>query len=547
MANVLVVDDDPINREFLRTLLGYRGHRVTEAGDGDSALALASRELPDAVITDVLMPGLDGYELARTLRAAPTTSAIPIAFSTAHYDRSEIQPLARACGVQGVIFKPARPKAVFAVVDVLLAATGEPAAGSAAARGADDFADRHRQALKAKLLAKSEALAELMDRLAETQRMTHSGTWDLDPGSGLITLSPSLSALLGLPATTVTREQMWHRVHPDDVPRAAAAAQETARTGKQQVVEVRVAGLDGVVHELVVSCRATEGAAPHHGLWGVAQDITEIRDRERAALREQWERYTERRVIDSFRRAMLPTDLPAVPGVDLAAVHRVAPDRVDIGGDWHDGFPVAGGRVLLSVGRVAGHSQPAAAVMGSVRAVLRASAIEDPDPVGVLTRLNRFVAANYRDTTFATAVVALFDPATGVLHYANAGHPAPLIAMADPHGAEPQVLALAGRGPALGIFPDARFAGDTLAMPPVAALCLYTDGLTDRHRDPLPAAGHRLAQAAAGAFGLVTSGQRQPVPAARRLAEQLVTEMLGGEPPDGDATLAVLWPAYALR
>ncbi|GLI02511.1 SpoIIE family protein phosphatase [Phytohabitans aurantiacus] len=536
MATLLVVDDDPINREFLRTLLGYRGHEVREAGDGDSALALASRELPDAVITDVLMPGLDGYELARTLRAAPPTSTIPIAFSTAHYDRQEIQPLAKACGVQGVIFKPTRPKAVFAVVDALLSGPGS------AGTGEEDFADRHRQALKAKLLAKSEALAELMDRLAETQRMTHSGTWDLDPRTGLITLSPSLSALLGMPATTVTREQMWHRVHPDDVPRAAAAAEETARTGKQQVVEVRVAGLDGIVHELVVSCRAADGAAPRHGLWGVAQDITELRDRERAVLREQWERYTERRVIDSFRRAMLPSDLPAVTGVDMAAVHRVAPDRVDIGGDWHDGFPVAGGRMLLSVGRVAGHSQPAAAVMGSVRAVLRASAIEDPDPVGVLARLNRFVAQNYRDTTFATAVVALYSPATGALHYANAGHPVPLIAMADPHSAEPQVLALAGRGPALGIFPEARFAGDTLTMPPHAALCLYTDGLTDRHRDPLPTAGHRLAQAAARAFGLVTGGQRQPVPAARRLAEQLVAEMLGGEPPDGDATLAVLWP-----
>lgn len=541
MATLLVVDDDPINREFLRTLLGYRGHQVTEAGDGDSGLALANKELPDAVITDVLMPGLDGYELARTLRAAPSTSAIPIAFSTAHYDRREIQPLARACGVQGVIFKPARPKAVFAVVDVLLRGASERDAGQGDA-GDDEFADRHRQALKAKLLAKSEALAELMDRLAETQRMTHSGTWDLDPRTGLITLSPGLSALLGLPATTVTREQMWQRVHPDDVPRAAAAAADTARTGRQQVVELRVAGLDGAVHELVVSCRAAEGRAPDQGLWGVAQDITELRDRERAALREQWERYTERRVIDSFRRALLPTDLPRVAGADLAAVHRVAPDRVDIGGDWHDAFPVAGDRILVSVGRVAGHSQPAAAVMGSVRAVLRASAIEDPDPVSVLARLNRFVATNYGDTTFATAVAALYDPATGVLHYANAGHPSPLITMVDPHHGEPQVLALAGRGPALGIFPEARFAGEALTMPSAAALCLYTDGLTDRHRDPLPAAGHRLAQAAARAFGLVTGGQRHPVPAARRLADQLVTEMLGGEPPDGDATLAVLWP-----
>src|SRR5262245_64169868 len=114
MATVLVVDDDPTNREFLRTLLVYRGHRVCEAADGDSALSLADREPPDAVITDVLMPGLDGYELARCLRSQPATSHIPIAFSTAHYGPHEIQPLARACGVRDVILKPAHPTTVLA-------------------------------------------------------------------------------------------------------------------------------------------------------------------------------------------------------------------------------------------------------------------------------------------------------------------------------------------------------------------------------------------------------------------------------------------------
>src|SRR6185436_10063857 len=52
MATVLVVDDDPISRDFLRTLLGYRGHRACEAADGDTALLLARQRLPDAVITD---------------------------------------------------------------------------------------------------------------------------------------------------------------------------------------------------------------------------------------------------------------------------------------------------------------------------------------------------------------------------------------------------------------------------------------------------------------------------------------------------------------
>ena len=184
MATVLVVDDDPTNREFLRTLLVHRGHEVCEAADGDSALTLAGRQPPDAVITDVLMPGLDGYELARLLRNQPATSRIPIAFSTAHYGQQEIQPLARACGVQDVILKPTAPATVLAQLDALLRTvppTAGPTAGPAAPAGtagpaapagtagtvahAGDFSAEHRHALKSKLLEKASALGRAEDRL----------------------------------------------------------------------------------------------------------------------------------------------------------------------------------------------------------------------------------------------------------------------------------------------------------------------------------------------------------------------------------------------
>ena len=108
MATLLVVDDDAPSREFMRTLLTYRGHRVEQASDGDLALAMAARRPPDVVITDVLMPGLDGYELARALRGEPATRHIPIVFNTAHYGPREIRSLADACGVRDVILKPAQ-------------------------------------------------------------------------------------------------------------------------------------------------------------------------------------------------------------------------------------------------------------------------------------------------------------------------------------------------------------------------------------------------------------------------------------------------------
>jgi PAS domain S-box-containing protein len=154
MATVLVVDDDMINRELLRALLSHHGHRALTAINGLDALEVARREHPDVVIADVLMPGMDGYELARRLRDEPTTNGTPIAFYTAHYAEHEVRSLADACGVQRVIQKPSKPAALLEALDELLAR------GPAPPREVTDeeFAREHLDTLKAKLVEKAAAL-----------------------------------------------------------------------------------------------------------------------------------------------------------------------------------------------------------------------------------------------------------------------------------------------------------------------------------------------------------------------------------------------------
>lgn len=120
MATILVVDDRPTNREFLKTLLGYQSHRVLEAVDGAEALALVKSARPDLVISDILMPTMDGYEFVHQLRADPVIAGIPVIFNTAHYLDREARALAKTCGVSHIIHKPAEPEAVLrAVSDVL--------------------------------------------------------------------------------------------------------------------------------------------------------------------------------------------------------------------------------------------------------------------------------------------------------------------------------------------------------------------------------------------------------------------------------------------
>jgi CheY-like chemotaxis protein len=98
MATIVIADDKGSNRQFLATLLGYFGHRVLEAEDGAQALALARSERPDLVFTDVLMPQMDGLELARRIRGDPAVAGVPIIFYTAPYRGSGFKKLAQDLG-----------------------------------------------------------------------------------------------------------------------------------------------------------------------------------------------------------------------------------------------------------------------------------------------------------------------------------------------------------------------------------------------------------------------------------------------------------------
>src|SRR5688572_9843919 len=116
MATILVVDDRPINREFLATLLGYAGHSIREASNGAEALASIEHAPPDLVIADVLMPIVDGVELARRVFQRPTPPLVPVIFYTATHRLTEARALADSCGVRTVIAKPAEPQALLDAV-----------------------------------------------------------------------------------------------------------------------------------------------------------------------------------------------------------------------------------------------------------------------------------------------------------------------------------------------------------------------------------------------------------------------------------------------
>ncbi len=98
MPRILLVEDDELNRDSLRRLLRRRGYDILLAVDGEEALVMARTERPDVILMDMRLPGIDGWEATRRLKADPETRAIPIVALTAHAmagDRD--QSLAAGC------------------------------------------------------------------------------------------------------------------------------------------------------------------------------------------------------------------------------------------------------------------------------------------------------------------------------------------------------------------------------------------------------------------------------------------------------------------
>jgi DNA-binding NarL/FixJ family response regulator len=91
MKTILIIEDQPQMRRNLLTILEMEGFRVIATGDGDSGIRIAQEELPDLILCDIMMPGVDGYHVLHTLRAHKPTAPIPFIFLTAKGEKSDFR------------------------------------------------------------------------------------------------------------------------------------------------------------------------------------------------------------------------------------------------------------------------------------------------------------------------------------------------------------------------------------------------------------------------------------------------------------------------
>ena len=176
-------------------------------------------------------------------------------------------------------------------------------------------------------------------------------------------------------------------------------------------------------------------------------------------------------VARDIHLAMLPRGVSDLGGASACGLTRPANT---VGGDFYDILPLPDGRVIVTVGDVAGKGSPAALLMALLLAMMRTLVDEGLESAKLLARLNVQIVRHSPGSRFITLFYALYDPRTGQLEYVNAGHLPPII-----HRKDGSFEPLTSGNIALGMFEGSTYESHRAELQPGDAIVLYSDGITE--------------------------------------------------------------------
>jgi PAS domain S-box-containing protein len=561
-SRLLIADDNADLRGYLRRLLEPYWE-VEAVGDGAEALARIGADPPDLVITDVMMPGLDGFALLQAIRADPETRQLPVIMLSARAgEEASIEGL--EAGADDYLPKPFSGRELLARVSahlelslvrrqaadevrserlrleqtlqqlpmgvmlidadsgevVLVNDQVEAILGRSMTEAPEPYresSDRWRTLEGSPLTVEQRPLARVLrtgevvdeeDLLYErpngaiiTARLSAGPICDDDgrPFAVVIVIQDvtedvSTARLLAgqrdvltliatgaplqdtLAAITDCVERLSDpgtraAIRLSDGGIADAEAQEPPGADARSSTPIRAA--DGeVLGTLIIAGPRSAAAAARE------RRVAELLSRTAAvAIDRDRDAESRARRLSELQSSLLPRALPEVPGLDTAVTFLSGDRALDVGGDFYDVLPLAGGCWGFIVGDVRGHGAEAAAVTALTRHTTRAIGRMRAAPGEVLA----FVSDALRDSgydRFCTAVYGEIEPAADGMRIrlACGGHPPPLIRRA---GGEVESVTL--HGPLLGVFESATFPEVVVELHLGDVLVLYTDGLVERN------------------------------------------------------------------
>ena len=229
----------------------------------------------------------------------------------------------------------------------------------------------------------------------------------------------------------------------------------------------------------------------------------------------------EHEVARVLQRSLLPRQREEAPTLLVCTRYEAGADHLEVGGDWFEIVSLLGNRIGIAVGDVVGRGLNAAAAMGQMRSALRALALQELGPRGVLDALELF-AERTPGAAMSTVVYGELDPDSGEFRFCSAGHPPPLLEV----DGDVRVLE-GGRSPLLAVGHAGVRVEDSVRVPPGATLVLYTDGLVERRGELFDRGIQRLSRALRATTEMELEGR----------CDELLNRMLDGVIRDDDVAL----------
>lgn len=504
---VLIADDNADMRAHLERVLAPFWRTVL-AGDGEAALQLTRELRPDLVVTDVMMPRLDGLHFLAAIRADSELAATPVVMLSARAGADAVSE-GYAGGADDYLPKPFRSQDLVERVAARLSGAARERASRDSTDAATRLALDFRQ-LEAALQAATSVTA-IVEALEDSPIV--SGDATVISLGVVVADGKNVRFEYAGPVSTEMRDRYYVAAMdtplvPIDVIKSGEPMiiTDTFSLGERyrHVVQETASGVRACVSQPL---RGPDGRVIGSLglLWPTPRefDVAELDMFARTAMITQSavnrirSVQREHRIAVEFQEHLLDLDRRSTAAV-VAAVYQPAGEAMRVGGDWYLVVPLEHpGEVAISVGDVVGHGLPAAIVMSRLRAAVAATANSDGDPTTVLTALDRY-AATVEGARCATVSYAVIEAGVGDqgarIRYSCAGHPYPLLV---PLGAPP-VFLQSGRRPPIAAWPDsAPHRAGVEDLPPGSLILLYTDGLIERLGETLDQGFARLEGAAA--------------------------------------------------
>lgn len=232
---ILIVDDDRDARRFLKLIAERGAHEVIEAGNGREALNMAEKNLPDLIISDALMPVMDGFYLLREVKKNSALKHTPYIFYSAAYTGQSDIKLATAMGADGYIVKPKEPEELWAEIGRTLERSKKEKTARAEFASPDEEKEWLRQHTQVMALKLEETVIKLEKVVQEHKRdealllektsaldiflsITPDLLCALDHSTGFKMANTAWEGFLGYSVPELMASKLLDLVHPDDIP-----------------------------------------------------------------------------------------------------------------------------------------------------------------------------------------------------------------------------------------------------------------------------------------------------------------------------------------